>query len=294
MAAHRRYADTLMDQKAYARGLSAPMINLRHGGSNGAQPDYPAYISNSPYVPRNLIIRVLAAPRGFNWLPEPEKWIETLVALFELHPLRVTGFNNQLRVEMRETPFGGAGEMQESVSNVTRSRVQPVFTYVEKYGRPITHFYDRWVTELLMDPNSKFPNVVTRENTVRDEIIDLLPDFIGATFIAFEPDPTFTKVDKAWIVTDVKPKDDLAPQEAQRDIHVGGELLEFPINMTGVAQTGPGVIAVANKLLNGMTLIGANPLARNAFTDEISGDVIDAPASYAKQLEAARIDSVPY
>lgn len=286
MAAHRRYADTLLIDKAYATGRKVPMVDLKYGGNNGHMPDYPGYISNSPYVRRNLIIRLLAAPRGFLLLPEPEKWIETLKALIELHPQSVTGFNNQLSVEMKEAPFGGAGEMQETVSNVTRSRVQPVFNYVEKYGRPITTFYDRWVTELLMDPNSKYPNVCTRVGA-RDQIIDLLPDFTSATIIAFEPDPTFTKIDKAWIVTDLKPKGDLAPQEGVRDIHTGGELVEFPINFTGVAQTGPGVDLVAQKLLDQMTLTGANPMTRQAFTDSVDGNVIDVGVGYEEQLREA-------
>lgn len=292
MVAHRRHADTLMDDRGWGKGRSAPMIDPRYGGSNGHMPDYPAYISNSPYVSRNLIIRLLAAPLGFQYLPDPERWVATLKALIELHPQSVTGFNNQLTVEMKETTFGGAGEMQESVSNVTRSRVEPVFNYVEKYGRPITHFFDRWVTELLMDPNSKFPNVVTRNNNARSEIIDLLPDFTSATIIAFEPDPTFTKIDKSWIVADLKPKGSLAPSEAKRDIHTGGDLVEFPISFTGVAQTGPAVDLVALKMLQSMTLTGANPMARNAFTDDFSGDVKGVGIGYEEQLRAAAKDSI--
>lgn len=292
MAAHRRYADTLMDQKAYGRGTTAPMVDLKHGGHMGHMPEYPDYISSAPYVRRNLIIKLISAPRGFLLLPEPEKWVETLKALLEVHPVSVTGFNSQLNVEMRDSAFGGAGERQEVVANVTRARVQPVFNYVEKYGRPITTFFDRWVTELLMDPNSKFPNVVTRVKG-RTEIIDALPDFTGCVFIAFEPDPTFTKIDKAWLVAGSMPKDDLAPQEGVRDLQSGGDTLEFPINMTGVAQTGPAVNAVALKFLQAMTTVGASPLARNAFTDEQSGEVIDATTGYDNQLRRASTDSVP-
>lgn len=290
--AWKRYDDTLMGQKAYGVGRSAPMLNLDHGGMNGHMPDYPAYISNTPYVRRNLVVRLLAAPRGFQYLPDPEKWIATLKALLETHPQSVEGFNNQLRVEVRETTFGGAGEMQEAVANVTRERVNPVFNYVEKYGRPITWFYDRWVTELLMDPNSKVPNVITRTNGARSKIIDLLPDFTSATIIAFEPDPTFTKIDKAWLVADMKPKEQLAMQEGKRDIHNGGELVEFGINFTGVAQTGPGVDALALKLLSSMTLAGANPSARNAFTQDIAGDVKGVGFGYAEQLQQAAADTV--
>ena len=152
MAAFSRYPDTMMGNKAYGRGRNAPMVDLAHGAQNGLLQDWPGYISNTPYVRRNLIIKVLAGPRGFNLLPEPKKWFQTLKAVLELHPETVEGFNSTLEIETRDVSFSGDGNRQESVSNVTRARVEPVFSYVEKYGRPFAHFFERWVTELIMDP----------------------------------------------------------------------------------------------------------------------------------------------
>ena len=287
MATHQRPEDILISDgttgRGYGKGRYAPAVNLKYGGNNGHMPDYPGYISNSPYVRRNMIVRLVSSPRGFDFLPDPERWHEALKALLELHPMSVTGFNNQLDIETRETAFGGAGEMQESYANVTRSRVQPVFNYVEKYGRPIATFFERWVTELIMDPNTKYPNVIARDG-IRGKIIDLLPDFTSATIIAFEPDPTFTRIDKAWLVTDMKPKGSLSPAEGSRDIHTGGDLIEFPIEFTGVAQIGAGVDAFAQKILTSMNLTGANPLTREAFTTDIEGTVKDLDVGYAEQL----------
>ncbi|BDH16617.1 MAG: hypothetical protein [Bacteriophage sp.] len=292
MTAFTRKSDTLISNTTgYGRNRYTPMLDLKYGGMNGHMPDWPAYISNTPYVRRNLIIRVMATPRGFNLLPESEKWHEALKALLEVHPLNVTGFNNQLEVETRETPYGGAGEMQESVSNVTRSRVEPVFNFVEKYGRPISIFFERWVLELIMDPNTKFPNVVTRA-AARSQVVDLLPDFTSATILAFEPDPTFTKIDKAWLVADLKPKGSLAPVEGQRDIHQGGDLVEFPINFTGIAQIGAGVDALAQAVLDTMTLTGANPLQQPAFTTALSGDVDELSDGYIEKLSEAAARAV--
>ena len=42
--------------------------------------------------------------------------VETLKALVELHPKSIEGLNSTLRVEWAETPFGGAGEMQQDVT----------------------------------------------------------------------------------------------------------------------------------------------------------------------------------
>lgn len=283
MGEYTRKADTLIDNTAYARGRYTTMLDLKNGGMNGNQPDWPSYISNTPYVRRNLILRVLATPKGFDLLPEPEKWHEALKALIELHPLSVTGFNRQLSVETRETPYGGAGEMQDSVSNVTRSRVEPVVNYVEKYGRPIGTFYERWAIELFMDPNTKAPNVATRV-TDKSQLIDLLPDFTSATIIAFEPDPTFTKIDKAWLVADFKPKGDLAPMEGQRNIHEGGELSEFAINFSGIAQVGEGVDALAQAILDNMTRANTSPLKQPPLADALSGDV-EGLNGYMEELD---------
>lgn len=274
---------------AYGALRDAVMLDLANGGNNGHMPEYPTYISNTPYVRRNLILRLVSSPRGFDLLPESQRWHEALKALIELHPLSVQGFNQQLEIDTRETPFGGAGEQQEVYANVTRSRVAPVFNYVEKYGRPIGTFFEHWVTELIMDPNTKYPNIIAREKA-RREVVDLLPDFTSATILAFEPDPAFTRIDKAWLVTDLKPKGSLAPVEGQRDIHTGGELVEFPIEMTGIAMVGRGVDAFAARVLKSMNLVGANPLTRESFVREIDGTVRDLDTGYSEQLSMAARD----
>lgn len=295
MAAHQRPIDTLISDgktgHGYGRLRHAPMLNLVHSGSNGISLDYPNYISNTQYLRRNLILRLVSSPRGFDLLDEPERWHEALKSLIETIPQSVTGFNNQLEVDVQGTTFGGAGEIQEAYSNVTRSRVEPVFNYVEKYGRPIATFFERWVTELGMDPNTKYPNVITREAS-RGRIIDLLPDFTSATILAFEADPTFTKIDKAWLVADFKPKGSLAPAEGVRDIHNAHEQVEFPINFTGVAQVGAGVDRFAQQVLDSMDLRGVNMMRRESFTNDISGTVRDLGYGIKEQLERAAREQV--
>lgn len=290
--AFARPSNTLMEQKAFGRGRYAPMINPGTGGQGGHLPDWPAYLTNTPYVRRNMVIRVLAGPRGFNYLPEPERWFQTLKAVLEIHPESVEGFNAGLEVEVRDVSYGGAGERQEAIANVTRARVEPVFNYVEKYGRPFTTFFERWVTELLMDPNTKYPNIVTRVNAATANI-DLLPDFTSATIIAFEPDPTFTKIDKAWIVADLKPKGTLVPVEGKRDIHNGGDLVEFSINMTGIAQIGAGVDIVAQSLLSEMISLTVNPLAMPALTEKPDGNIAGLSPGYKEKLEEASKQAIP-
>lgn len=283
-----RLSNTILGDKGYGIGRGTPMVDLVNGGQFGQQVDFPAYVSNSQYVRRNLIARLIEAPRGFEYLPDPDKFRAALKALVELHPKSIEGFNSQLTVETQEQQFGGAGEAQEAVSNVTRARSNPSFGYVEKYGRPITTFFDSWITELLMDPITKTPNIITRpENAGRLTQIDLLPDFIGMTVLFFEPDPTFTRVDKAYLCTNMFPKSG-APVEARRDLTSGGEQVEFNIEFTAITQVGNGVNQFAQQLLDQMNLSGTNPNLRPAFLDRISSDVTAVEdTGYAEQIAAA-------
>lgn len=291
MATFARKPDTMLGNRAFGRGRSAPMVDIAYGGQNGMLQDWPAYISATPYIRRNLIIKVLAGPRGFNLLPEPQKWYQALKAILELHPESVEGFNSTYSVETRETTYSGDGNRMESVANVTRARVEPVFNYVERYGRPYGTFFERWVTELIMDPVTKYPGVTNRVSGLNYEI-DLLPDFTSATIIAFEPDPAFRKIDKSWLVADLKPKGDLAPVEGKRDIHNAGDLVEFSISMTGIAQISVGVNMVAQAILDTMNPIGSNPLAQPAFTTGIDGNVAGLRPGIVEQINDAANSAV--
>ena len=94
--------------------------------------------------------------------------------LVEVQAKSIEGLNATITVDYTETPVGGAGEMQEDVSNVTRQRSNPTFTWTEKYGKPINAFLEYWIFQLLGDPESKIPQVVTRGTK---KPTDLLPDY---------------------------------------------------------------------------------------------------------------------
>lgn len=278
-----RQSDIILAGKAYSIGRTAPMVDLKSGGQHGFMPDYASYISNAAYVRRNLICRLIEAPKGFDLLPDPAKWRETLKVLVELHPRTIEGLNAQLNVDVTSNPFGGAGEEQEDPTDVKQARSTPSFGYVEKYGRPINAFFDAWIRELIMDPATKVPNVVTRGQA---KLIDLLPDFRGMTCMFIEPDPTHTKVDKAWLCTNMFPKT-AGQVEGRRDLTTAGNQLEYTIEFTSIAQTGNGVNRYAQSLLDEMNLSGANPQNRKSFLEAISADVKAGANGYAEQIATA-------
>lgn len=106
-----RLKGTLIDAQAYNRGRDgqSPQIDLSLGGQYGYQPDFAAYPSNTGYTPRNLIPILVEAPRGFQNLPNPQKWVAVLKSLMENQSKNITGLRTGITVEASERPVGGAG-----------------------------------------------------------------------------------------------------------------------------------------------------------------------------------------
>lgn len=277
-----RLANALLQTgTAYGVGHQAPMVDLQFGGQMGYAQDLSEWVSNAAYVRRNLICLLVEAPKGFNYLPNSPQWIATLRSLVELHPLSIDGLNAGLEVEIASNPFGGGGQMQEDFTDVKETQSRPVFRWAEKYGMPIAHFFRGWITNLLMDPNTKFAAVATLGGL---KPTDMLPDQYAATMIFIEPDPTHTKVVKSWLVTNMFPQG-TGEITGRRDITQANETPTYDINFTGIAQFGLGVDAFAQKLLDGISLTGANPHTRPAFVDNITADILATKKGYADGVQ---------
>jgi hypothetical protein len=263
----------------FARGEPAPMLDLQYGGMSGYAPDLTEWVSNQSYVRRNLVCMLIEAPKGFQYLQDPAFWVGALKAMVETHAKTIDGFNAGLEVEVSETPVSGGGEMQQDPTNVTRARSNPSFTFVDKYGRPIQQFLHEWIRSLIMDPDSKVPDIATLSG---QRPADLLADMYGATMLFFEPDPTHTKVAKAWLTTNMYPKG-TGEITGKRDLSSAGEISEFTIEFTGLTQTGLGVRMFAQKLLDKVNFTNANPYLRPAFVQDVAADVASTGRGYAGQ-----------
>lgn len=274
-----RPSGTILGKQAFARQSEAPVVDLRNGAQMGPSTDFTSYLSNTPYVRRNLIAILVEAPRGFKHLDNPDIYVGTLKTLVELHAQSITGLNSQLDVQHEEVAAGGAGEMQETVSNVTRARSQPSFTWVEKYGKPISKFLRMWITQLIMDPQTKYAGVVAGANRPTD----MLPDYNSMTVLFIEPDPTGTKVLEAWLCTNMQPKSS-GPIEGSRDITQPGDKKEMSIEFTALTQVGEGVNAFAQRQLDAFNLGGMNPNQHKPFVNAVEADVKAVNRGYGETL----------
>lgn len=264
-----RLTDALMTGQAFSRGRATPQLDLQYGGQNGWAPNLAEWVSTTHYVRKNLVCLLLEAPKGFSMMPDPAFWISALKSMVEVHAKTIEGFQTGLTVETSTTAVSGGGEMFQDVTNVTRNRVEPVFTFTDMYGRPIQHFLHDWITYLIADPDSKVPMLSTIAGLKPN---DQLADMYSATMLFYEPDPTHTKVAKAWLTTNMYPLS-TGDITGKRDLTSAGELSELSITFSGVTQTGLGVVAFAQTLLDRINIANANPNLRNAFMDDITADV---------------------
>jgi len=260
-------ADAILNKEEVYAGHS-PALNLRYGGQNGyfakigrVGPDgknVEEWISNQAYVQRNIIPVVLRAPKFLNYMPEPQKWIDTYKALIELHPLTITGLTSGLTVETDEHAIGGAGEMQEEITDVKRARSTVSTTYKEKAGKAIIKFLDYLIRYGMMDPDTKKPLVANFMENIEDIGGMYTADFYTGTVLFIEPDVTQKIVVDAWLTTNFFPKSN-GERTGKRDIHSAGEAPELSIEWAGITMNNEAVMNMADTILQNLTVINTLP-----------------------------------
>ena len=254
---------------AYKRDIDRPILDLKYGGQQGWAPNLTEWVSNAAYVTRPLICILLEAPRMFTVMPDPQKWISSLKALFEVHARSIDGLTQTLTVDTDQHPVGGAGEQQEEIVNVTREKSSPKFSWNEKYGMPITTFLSYWIRYGMMDPETKFALLSTLN---KSEVKDLLPDWYTATAIFIEPDPLHKKVTKAWLCTNMFPKTS-GEIVAKRDLTASQEILTIDVEFSAISQVGLGVNKFAQQILDNINIQKADPFMRPSHINKVSADI---------------------
>jgi len=284
-----RISESVLQKDSVYAGHS-PALNLKYGGQNGYMSKigrvgadgktYEEWISNQSYVQRNIIPIVIRAPKFFNFMPEPKKWIDTYKALIELHPTSITGLQSGLTVAVDEHAVGGAGEMQEEITNVTRAKSAISMTYKEKAGKAITKFLDTLIRFGMMDPDTKKPLVANLIANISDVGGMYTPDFYSGTVLFIEPDVTQKVVVDAWLTTNMFPKTN-GERTGKRDIHSAGESPELTIDWGGITMNNDAVLTMADTILAGLTVLNTSPdVDRVPGNDTIVSNVSTSKVGY--------------
>jgi len=264
-----RVADAILTGQAQSFGRGSAMSDPQYGGSYGVAPDLSQWASMTHYTRPNLIVMLFDVPRGLQYLPDSDYYVSGLRAMVETHARNWDGFKSDLKVEFTETPVGRAGEQFQDVVNVTRERTTPTLTLVDLAGRPFQNLLQDYITYLIGDPDTGYPMINAIDGV---SLGDYLNDMASMVILAFEPDPTFKRVAKAWLCANVMP-DTTGPIEGRKDPTASRDTLEISLNFSAVTQSGYGVLLLAQKYFDLMNKTNANPLLRRAFQEEMSPDV---------------------
>lgn len=285
----QRINDPFIGNKAYGKNIHASAVDLSLGGHMGHHTLFENMFANTAYVSRNLICVLVEAPKGFQYFENPQDMVGALKVLVEMHARSWEGLQAGLTVEFTENAVDGSGQMQQDISNVTRARSTPTSTFLEKPGKPIRWFLENWITGLGMDPISKVPNVVAMNSS--EKPTDMLSDVTGATMLFFEPDPTFSFPNEAWLCTNMFPNT-TGDVVGRRDLTAAGQNQEITVEWTAVTQHGVGVMNFAQRIMNAMNMNGTNPNLEDAFVTAISADVAAIAEGYVESVNALSANQV--
>jgi hypothetical protein len=276
-----RITDAILDQRAFGRGMNQPMLDPTFGGQMGYAPNIAEWVSNQAYVRRNVIPVLLEAPGFFQYMPDPQKWIDCLKSIVELHCRSIEGLNAGITLDFDEHPVGGGGAVQHEVTDSKREQSNVTMQFVEKYGMPIQTFLYNWITYGIMDPDVKFALSNTLQGN-RPE--DMLADQYTMSMLFMEPDPQHKRVVKSWVVTNMMPKS-TGEIIGKRDLTSASEVLNLSIEFTGIAQFNLGTNLFAQSILDTINMNNANPFLRPSPVAEISADVDNSVNGYKSGVE---------
>lgn len=276
-----RITNALLDKRAYGRVANQPMIDPTFGGQLGYAPNIAEWNSNQAYVKRQLIVVLLEAPKFFQYMPEPQKWVDTLKAMLEVHARTIEGLNAGITLEFDEHPVGGGGEMHQEVTDSKRARSEPTMTIVDKYGMPFQTFLYQYITYGVMDPDTKFALMNTLAGNKPD---DMLADMFTFSAAFMEPDANHRRVLKSWIGVNIMFKG-TGEITGKRDLTTALEISTLSLELTGIYQFNLGTNQFCQTILDGINMTNANPYLREAAITAVSPDVLASGTGYKKNIE---------
>ncbi len=279
-----------MSNQAYNRGAERNMVDPSVSGQYGHVPDHRVWANQTPHVASPVFARVIRSPRGFNDMYEPQKWHGALKAIVERHTRSINGLDSSLVVDVRETPWGFAGEQFEVDANVTRNRSQVSLQLgADLYNLPFQAYVDAWIMNLIRNPDTKFADVTQFDPARRPN--DLLADYRGAMILYFEPDRALKTIVKAWLQFNCWPKAGL-PLTGVSDKAAGGEMLEPTLELTGITMATLGIKRFAQRFLNNIPLVGSSPYLQPSIVDAVSADLLAAQTGDDDNIARAAAEAI--
>lgn len=266
-----RYADTL-SSRGLTPSVAGERVNIHQQGPNGYLLDMALGSALSDYVRLPLTIKMLRAPRGFQYVPHGEYLTAAFKTLIETWMQTWTGFNKTLNVSAGQTQIGWSGENFHTPTRVSRSPTSLQSTVVEKYGRPVIRMLEDLVRFFIADPDVGHPLL----SGITNQATDRLNDMFSFDLIAYEHDWTHQKAENAFLLTNVFPTGDIGENLGAREIQGEGSLVTYNLTWACWQKVGYAVDELAQKFIDAARVTGIDPgMVQNPVND-VDANVLNA------------------
>lgn len=252
----------------------APMIDPTVAGQNGWLRNSAEWVSNSMYVQQKMKAVLLMAPRGFEYLDNPDQAYKALRNIIELMPSAIEGLNASIEVEVNEQPVGHAGEVWAEVSKVTRPPSKPKFTWPEKYGMTVTNFWNWYIVTFVGSPElGGIKEIVNHPKYIAAGSPALTADMVTFGCLFYEPDPTLTHITKAWIQVNMFPKMG-GEVTGKTELQMESEFTPVGIDFTSYGQVGNAATALALKIMRELALKDVRPIDMKGMLEDRQASIV--------------------
>lgn len=280
---HGGYNQNIIHDKAYLKGNKAFAVDPSKGGQFGFMVDIGSYINNTPYVGRDVIPILMQYPKAYDLFDKDTRdtLVRMLKSLIEVNAKSINGLRSTLQTEWMSVEVGGAGEIQQELTNTTRERAAPSYTWHEVEACAIGRFWEWNIETLGMDANSKYPTIIAEG--FQQKITTFLADMTRFVTLYIEPDRTGQYVVDAYLCANMFPQS-AGDRESSRELTAAKQGRDITIEFTALTQRGYGVIALAQKMLDAINYRGANPQYQPAAVSTIDSNISAMKSGYTDQV----------
>ena len=275
--------EALMRGQSYGTESTAPQLDLSKSALHGYQPQFGNYISNTGHRPSPIIPFLLEAPRGFAFLPSPIKARSVLNQLMTTQAKSITGLRSGYNVEASDRQVSHAGHMHSDPTKVTEEMSVVNYTWDERLGKPIQTFWMHFIRNLIADPVTTQPGIMTLGYGTPT---DMAADMYSFTMLYVEPDPLKRFVVEAWLVNGMWPTTS-GVLESQYDPSAGADVPEIAIEFKGTPVSTFGIRQLAQAKLNEINWLNAGHQHQPAWVTGPTADVESAEGGWLKGVAAA-------
>lgn len=255
-------------RKGYTHFAKTNVLNLARGAMQGWFEKYGAigadgkhyeeWINNHAYVKKQIIPLLLSYPKFFDYMPNKEYWLIAFKSLLESQALKIDGLKSNLIITTEEHATGGDGNMQTEITNTTRERSEPVYTWQERANKTIARFIEAVVLWGYMDPETKSPRVRNFMD-VEDYGYIFTPDYQAGAMMYIEPDIMFREVIDAWMCFNMLFKSAGNSRTGSRDLTQPAEMPTLEVELSAITISTTAVQEFGKKLLSEMSILNLIP-----------------------------------